>query len=120
MPFMLWIRTNRISNPGIEWLSSRRSARCETAINLANSAKSITCSNLALRIFTTGIRSRSPDRKWKRRHQVLYQPGAQGIKKDAVEVEGAVYPADTIVYCVGMNPRVEAVEAIKSAAVISR
>ena len=31
-------------------------------------------------------------------------------------VEGAVYPADTIVYCVGMNPRADVVKAIVAAA----
>ena len=40
----------------------------------------------------------------------------KSINKDAVEVDGAVYPADTIVYCVGMNPRVDVVEALRAAA----
>jgi len=88
---------------------------CETAIHLADTAKSVTVLKFKSPDFHDG--APVPATRQKINSMAInYQTDQvlKGIKKDAVEVDGAVYPADTIVYCVGMNPRAEAVAAINS------
>jgi thioredoxin reductase len=90
---------------------------CETAINLADTAKSVTVLKTSSPNFQDG--SPVPYTRVKMDSmgiKYFKDQALKDVKKDAVEVEGAVYPADTIVYCVGMNPREDAVEAIKTAA----
>jgi thioredoxin reductase len=90
---------------------------CETAINLADTAKSVTVLKFSSPDFRDG--NPVPTTKVKMdnigikhyTHQTL-----KSIKRNAVEVEGVTFPADTIVYCLGMNPRTDTVEAIKAMA----
>jgi len=90
---------------------------CETAINLADTAKSVT----VLKFKSPELHDGAPvivtkDKMDSMGIKYLRDQVFKSIKKDAVEVEGAVYPADTIVYCTGMSPRNEIVDAIKALA----
>jgi thioredoxin reductase len=90
---------------------------CETAINLADTAKNVTVLKFKSPEFHDGAPVTVTKVKMDRmgiKH--LTDQVLKSIKKGAVEVDGAVYPADTIVYCIGMNPRADVVEMIKAAA----
>jgi 2,4-dienoyl-CoA reductase-like NADH-dependent reductase (Old Yellow Enzyme family)/NADPH-dependent 2,4-dienoyl-CoA reductase/sulfur reductase-like enzyme len=90
---------------------------CETAINLARTAKDITVLKFSSPDFHDGnpvpVTKQKMDKEGIKYYtnQVL-----KSINKGAVEVKGAVYPADTIVYSLGMTPRTDVVDAIRAAA----
>jgi 2,4-dienoyl-CoA reductase-like NADH-dependent reductase (Old Yellow Enzyme family)/NADPH-dependent 2,4-dienoyl-CoA reductase/sulfur reductase-like enzyme len=90
---------------------------CETAINLADTAKSVTVLKFSSPDLHDGAPAPVTKLKMDKMGIKYYtEQVLRSIKKDAVEVDGAVYPADTIVYCFGMNPRADVVEAIRTAA----